>query len=93
MKDQINAHKLGLIVGFFMAIVHIIWSLMIVTGLAQQYMDWMFGLHMINNPFMVGTFSWGTAIYLWVAVLVIGYIMGWILAWVHNTVHAGKKKK
>lgn len=93
MKDQLNAHKLGLIVGFFMVIVHAIWALMVVGGMAQKYMDWIFGLHMISNPFTVGVFSWTTAIYLWVTVLVIGYIMGWILAWVHNTVHGSKKKK
>jgi cell division protein FtsX len=93
MRDRIDAHKLGLIVGFFAAIVHVIWSLMVVLGFAQNYMDWMLGLHMINNPFSVAAFSWGTAIYLWVAVFVIGYILGWILAWVHNSVHASKKKK
>ncbi|OGB75170.1 hypothetical protein A2810_02150 [candidate division Kazan bacterium RIFCSPHIGHO2_01_FULL_49_10] len=93
MKNQIDAHKLGLIVGFFAGIVHIIWSLLILGGFAQNYMDWMFGLHMLNNPFSVSAFSWGTAIYLWIAVFVIGYILGWILAWVHNSVHASKKKK
>ncbi|MBN2585230.1 hypothetical protein JXA59_01085 [Patescibacteria group bacterium] len=93
MKDRVNAHKLGLIVGLFAAIVHIIWSLMVVGGMAQNYMDWLFGLHMLNNPFMVGVFSWGTAIYLWIAAFVIGYILGWILAWVHNTVHGSKKRK
>lgn len=90
---KVDGNKLGLIVGFFAVIVHVIWSLMVLGGVAQNYMDWIFGLHMINNPFSVMAFSWGTAIYLWVAVFVIGYILGWVLAWVHNSVHGDKKRK
>lgn len=92
MRDRVDAHKLGLIVGFFMAIVHIVWSLMVLGGVGQNFLDWIFGLHMISNPITVGIFGWGTAIYLWVVVFIIGYIAGWVLAWVHNTVHAGKRK-
>ena len=93
MRDRVDAHKLGLIVGFFVAIIHLIWALLVLGGVAQGFMDWIFGLHMISNPFMVATFGWGTAIWLLIVVFVVGYILGWILAWVHNAVHQGKKKK
>ncbi|MFH0905560.1 MAG: hypothetical protein V1826_02460 [bacterium] len=87
MKDKLDGGRVGLVLGLFMVAVHLIWAIMVIAGLAQQWIDWMLGLHMLNNPLTVGAFSWGTTIMLLIVVFVVGYILGWIFAWVHNSVH------
>ncbi|MFA5009725.1 MAG: hypothetical protein WC553_00640 [Patescibacteria group bacterium] len=87
MKDRLNGHHVGMVLGAFAVVVHIIWTIMIALGIGQTWMDWIFGLHMITNPITVITFSWGTAVLLWIVVLVVGYILGHIFAWVHNLIH------
>jgi len=87
MKDKLDGNRTGLVVGFFMAGVHLVWSLTVLAGMAQKYMDWMFSLHMMTNPITVTTFGWGTALMLIVVTFVVGYILGWIFTWAHNSVH------
>jgi hypothetical protein len=87
MKDRLDGNRVGLVLGSFLVVVHVIWVLAIWMGFAQVWIDWIFKLHMLNNPFIVGALDWGTAVILWVAVLIVGYIVGWIFAGVHNWVH------
>jgi len=64
--------------GLFVATLHFIWSLMIALGVGQVYLDWILGLHFIENPFVVMPFSLGTMIILLVFTFVIGFILGWV---------------
>jgi hypothetical protein len=87
MKDKLNGHRLGMVLGGFMVIVHVIWVLAIWLGIGQAWLDLIFRLHMLNNPMTVQAINWGNAIMLWVVVWIVGYILGYIFAWVHNFVH------
>lgn len=87
MRDKLDGHRLGLVLGTFALVLHIIWVLAIWLGFAQAWIDLIFRLHMLNNPMVVGTLSWGTVIMLWIVVWIVGYLLGYIFAWVHNFVH------
>lgn len=64
--------------GLFVSAIHFIWSLMVAIGLGQTYLDWILGLHFIQNPFVVMPFSLGTMITLLVVTFVAGFVLGWI---------------
>lgn len=82
---KIHPHDVGLILGATVSIVHIIWSLAVLLGLANLYLDFIFSLHFLSNPFVIQSFDWGKAIMLWVITFVAGYLMGLIFAVVWNT--------
>lgn len=87
MKEKLNGHRVGMVLGTFAVVVHVVWTIMVALGVGQAWMDWIFGLHMMSNPMAVTAFAWGTAVVLWIVVFVIGYVLGYIFAWVHNFVH------
>ena len=76
--------KAALIFGTFMAVMHTIWSLMVFLGFAQNYMNWIIGLHFLNNPFTVRAFNLSTALTLVGATFLVGYIVGYVFATIWN---------
>ena len=79
-----KTHKVGMAVGFFVAFWHVVWELLVFTGLAQSLMDFKLSMHSLNNPFTVGEFDLGMAIGLIIMSYVIGYIVGSIFASIYN---------
>lgn len=77
-------------VGLFVSLMHAVWMLMIYLGVAQVYMNWIFGLHLLTNPFRVMPFNMGTAFMLIVVTFVVGYLMGWVFVFIWNRLHKGK---
>lgn len=86
---KLKAGPTALVVGIFVALMHAVWMLMIFAGIAQWYLNWIFGLHLITNPFKVLPFSLMSAIWLIVFTFVVGYVMGWVFAWIWNRLHKG----
>lgn len=84
---KLNKNETGLALGGLIALVHLAWSLMVMFGWAKMWMDFIFGLHFLNNPFVLNSFSWGTALMLVIITGIVGYILGWIFAWVWNMLH------
>ena len=66
--------------------IHLVWSLTVSMGLAQRYLDFIFGLHFISMPVTILAFSWVGALELVVLTAIIGYVMGAILAYIWNKV-------
>lgn len=91
MKEKLNPNKVGLVLGVFVALIHLVWALMVAGKMAQQWLDWVMNMHFINNPITVGQFDLGTSVMLLVMTFVIGYLGGWLYALVHNWLHKGKK--
>ncbi len=85
MKD-LNPQKTGLVLGVFLLVVHVIWSIMVMIGLAQWWLDFVLGLHFLNNPLTVGTFDIVRAVLLWVVTFVVGFIYGYLFAFIWNKV-------
>lgn len=78
-----------MVLGVFVALMHALWMLLIFFGVAQLYMNWIFGLHLLTNPYTVLPFNWGSAITLIIVTFVVGYVMGWVFAFIWNRLHKG----
>lgn len=90
---KINTHIAGFALGIFLAFWHLLWAILVGFGFAQPFLDWIYWLHFMNNPFRVMSFDVGHAAMLVVVVSIIGYIIGWILATIWNTMQAKAQKK
>ena len=82
---KIHPHTVGLIVGTTVSFMHIVWSLIVMLGLANVYLDFIFSLHFVSNPFVVQSFDWGKAVMLWIITFVAGYLVGWVSGVIWNT--------
>ncbi len=87
---NVNTHKLGLVVGGFAGIVHIIWSLFVALGWAGPLVGFIFGLHFMSHSYMILPFNLLTAVGLVLVASCVGYIIGTIMGMVWNTVFRGK---
>lgn len=86
---MINKHKVGLTVGGFAGLVHIVWSVLVAIKLAQPLTDFILGLHFVDMPRTVGAFQFGTAIGLIIVASVVGYVAGFVFSAIWNLVHKG----
>lgn len=87
---KLNLGRTALVVGLFVSLMHLVWMLVVYFGLAQWYLDWILGLHLVSNPFKVLPFSFGTALTLVIFTFVVGYIAGWVFAIMWNRLVKGK---
>ncbi len=84
---KLNPSKVALVVGVFAGIMHVVWGLMVVTNLATFWLDWVLGLHFLNNPFSVQPFDAVKWVTLVVVTGVVGYVVGYVFSLVWNKVH------
>jgi len=84
---ELNEDKVALTIGLFIGGWHLVWSLLIIIGLAQVFLDFIFWAHMIANPYKVTGFTLTQSLILIFATFVIGYIGGFVFAKVWNTTH------
>ena len=82
-----SGKKLGLTLGSFLALIHLIWVALIAVGLAQPLMDFVYRMHSLNNPFTVMPFDIGYAVGLVVLTFVMGNVVGHIFAFVWHKFH------
>ena len=85
-----SKNKLGLILGIFFALVHVIWSVFValMPSGVESFMNKILTYHHISMPFTILTpFVLGNAVWLIVYALIWGYILGWLFAWVFNMLH------
>ncbi len=87
---KLKVGSTALVLGVFVALMHAIWMLVVYLGLGQLYLDWILGLHLVSNPYMVMPFDFGTALWLIVFTFLVGYVMGWAFALIWNKLHRGK---
>ncbi len=85
--NQLHAHKVGLAFGGLLAVWHAIWALMVLAGVAKQFMDWILNLHFLNFQYDINPFSFGNALMLVIVTAVIGYLLGYVFAWLWNLAH------
>jgi hypothetical protein len=82
-----NKNRVGLVVGSFLAVVHLVWGVLIALGLAQPLMDFVYSLHSLNNPFTVAPFDFMHSIGLVVVTFLVGYIFGYVFATLWHKIH------
>ncbi len=85
--NQVNAHKVGLVLGGLLAIVHAIWVFMVFMGLAKPLLDWILGLHFLSLQYIVKPFNLLNGLMLVIITGIIGYVVGYICGWLWNFVH------
>ena len=88
-----NKNQLGITVGIFAALLHLLWAILVAAGIAQTSLDWIFPMHFINSIYTVAPFNFTNTIILVVLGLVGGYICGWILGAIYNWAGKCCKKK
>ena len=85
--NQLNHQKTGLTLGLMLGLLHVVWSALIALGWAKPLVDWIMGLHMIQEPLLILPFSWQSAAWLVVATFVVGNVAGFVFASLWNVVH------
>jgi hypothetical protein len=79
MKELFKKYgKPALAVAIFVASMHALWAALVAIGVGQTYLDWIFPMHFIVNPFNVLNFNIVTAALL-VVVSFIGSYVGTML--------------
>ena len=82
-----NPNKVGLVFGALLGGWHLLWSLLVLSGVAQSIYDFVLWAHMIHLSIVIGPFDATAAVTLVVFTGVMGYIIGYTGAWVWNRVH------
>ncbi|MCK9186269.1 hypothetical protein M0P48_02410 [Candidatus Gracilibacteria bacterium] len=90
---MMNKIRTGCAVGGFLALLHAIWAIMVVANWAKPSMDFIFKLHMMQNPLVMNQFDLLLSVYLVLFTAVFGFLVGWVFAFFHNWTHMGAKKK
>jgi uncharacterized membrane protein len=83
--EKLSKAKTGLVLGLFFAVVHAVWAILVALGVAQGLLDWVFKMHMIENPYIISDFGFGTAVGPVIMTFVVGYIFGWVFAALWNS--------
>ena len=81
---KFNPNNVGLYCGLLIGFCELVWVIMIALGLAQGWLNFIFGLHFMSNPFQIRAFNMGTSIVLVIMTFVVGYVFGWVATWVWN---------
>ena len=76
--------KSVLIGGISLASLHLVWITIIATGFAQNLIDWIFKLHMLNSPFQIQPFNFGYAATLLLLTFLIGCFYGGVFELIRN---------
>ena len=82
-----SAKKTGLVLGSFLGLWHLVWSVLVALGWAQPLLDFIYNMHSLNNPFMVMPFNLGRSVGLIVITFFVGYVVGSVLAMLWNKFH------
>jgi hypothetical protein len=82
-----NANKVGLVFAALLGGFHLVWSVLVATGVAQTIYDFVLWAHMIHLAIIIGPFDATAAGTLIVFTAVMGYVVGYIAALVWNKVH------
>ena len=82
-----NAHKVGLVLASVLGGWHLIWSLLVFTGVGQLLYDFILWAHMIHLAITIGPFNIEASLTLIVITTIFGYVIGWIAALIWNRVH------
>ncbi len=92
---MLNKNKTGLIVGFFLAIIHAVWAfaIAIIPNQLQNFLDWIFEVHFLEPYWIITAFNIMGAIFLVIITFVFGYIFGFLFALIWNYILKFGKKK
>ena len=82
--NKLSANLVGLYTGIIISGCHAIWSVLVALNWAQGFLDWIFGLHFIEPPYIVSDFQFITAIILVFLTFFVGYVVGYLATLIWN---------
>jgi hypothetical protein len=82
-----STHKVGLVLAAVLGGWHLIWSLLVLTGVGQVLYDFILWAHMIHLAITIGPFDLTASLTLILITTIFGYVLGYIAALVWNRVH------
>lgn len=82
-----NPNKVGLVFGALLGGFHLVWSLLVLLGIAQSIYDFILWAHMIHLEITIGPFDLTATITLIIFTSIMGYIIGNIGARIWNRIH------
>lgn len=88
---KLSEHQTGLALGAFVGLAHAVWALVVSLGFAQTWLDFVLGLHFLENPFVVSAFDLTKAVMLVAVTAGVGYVAGFVFAKVWNLVMTKSK--
>lgn len=83
---KLSEHQVGLAFGVFFGLAHAVWALVVYLGFAQAWLDFVLGLHFLENTFVVSAFDMQKAVTLVAVTAAVGYAAGFVFAKVWNLV-------
>src|SRR5262245_59762895 len=84
IMSTLSPSRTGMIVGAFTGFWHLLWSVVVGIGVAASFLDWVYGIHFLSNPFHVAQFNIFTALLLVCISFAMGYVIGWFFALLWN---------
>jgi len=92
MNMEISKNKTGLTFGFLICSFHVLWSILVLLGVAQAFLDFIFNIHMLSLPIIVMPFNLIKSLGLIIITFFAGYIFGWLMAFFWNKCFKEKKE-
>jgi hypothetical protein len=81
---ELSKNRTGLMFGLLMAVVHLAWSILVVTGVAKVCFDWILSMHFVSLNYVMLEFNYLHALILLAVALAAGYVIGFIIAGLLN---------
>lgn len=82
--QEINKNSVGLVIGLFFGLAHLVWAIIVAMGLAKPLLDWILHLHFMSLSYSMNAFKVGNALVLVILTFVCGYVAGWVFAALWN---------
>ena len=84
---MVNPNKAGLVFAAIIGGWHILWSLLVLFGWAQPFVDFIFWIHMLRSIYLVKAFDPVAALSLVLVTSFFGYVTGYLGAAIWRRLH------
>lgn len=91
---MLGRNKIGLIVGLFFAVIHVIWAFFVAVmpNSLQNFLDWIFQIHFLEPYWIIQNFDFVGAVFLVLMTFAFGYFFGYLFAIIWNLMHKASHK-
>jgi hypothetical protein len=83
-----DKNRVGLVGAALLGGWHLVWSILVATGVGQAIYDFILWAHMIRLSIVIGPFNPSAAATLVLMTALLGYVIGYTGAWVWNRMQA-----